>query len=222
MTACSTSTSASMPRAATSGRPPRAATRSGRDRTARPGRKQADDWGIKHDANCVCVPAVDFDNDGDLDLLLINFYSNVVLYRNNTDDKNWLRVKAVGTKSNPDGIGAKISVFAQGQARRLSADPFGRGLLPQFAAGGALRSGQDSERVSRRGGVLGQQDARGERECEGGAADRDPGDRSSLARFLVWSGRRDDCFLSPAWLPVTPPRLAHIISEHRYAHQPDG
>lgn len=75
--------------------------------------EQAKAWGIQHEANCVCVPAVDFDNDGDLDLLLVNFYSNVVLYRNNTDDKNWLRVKAIGTKSNPDGIGAKISVFAQ-------------------------------------------------------------------------------------------------------------
>jgi hypothetical protein len=73
----------------------------------------AKDWGIKHEANCVCVPAADFDNDGDLDLLLVNFYSNVVLFRNNTDDKNWLRVKAVGTKSNPDGIGARISVFAK-------------------------------------------------------------------------------------------------------------
>lgn len=70
-------------------------------------------WGIQHEANCVCVPAVDFDNDGDLDLLLVNFYSNVVLYRNNTDDKNWLRVKAVGTKSNPDGIGARVSVFTK-------------------------------------------------------------------------------------------------------------
>ncbi|MSQ94819.1 MAG: CRTAC1 family protein [Gemmataceae bacterium] len=75
--------------------------------------EQAKQWGIKHEANCVCVPAVDFDNDGDLDLLLINFYSNVVLYRNNTNDKNWLRVKAVGAKSNPDGIGAKISVYAK-------------------------------------------------------------------------------------------------------------
>jgi hypothetical protein len=74
--------------------------------------ERAKEWGIKHEANCVCVPAADFDNDGDLDLLLVNFYSNVVLYRNNTNDKNWLRVKAVGTKSNPDGIGAKVSVFA--------------------------------------------------------------------------------------------------------------
>jgi enediyne biosynthesis protein E4 len=73
--------------------------------------EQAAAWGIKHEANCVCVAAADFDNDGDLDLLLVNFYSNVVLYRNDTNDKSWLRVKAVGTKSNLDGIGAKVSVF---------------------------------------------------------------------------------------------------------------
>jgi hypothetical protein len=93
-----------------------ATTKGGNPLWTRPGigwQEKAKEWGIKHEANCVCVPAVDFDNDGDLDLLLINFYSNVVLYRNNTDDKNWLRVKAVGTKSNPDGIGAKISVFAK-------------------------------------------------------------------------------------------------------------
>ena len=73
--------------------------------------EQGQTWGIAHKANCVCVPAADFDNDGDLDLLLVNFYSNVVLYRNETNDKNWLRVKAIGTKSNPDGIGARIKVF---------------------------------------------------------------------------------------------------------------
>lgn len=68
-------------------------------------------WGIRHEANCVCVPAVDLDNDGDLDLVLVNFYSNVVVYRNDTDDGSWLRVKAVGSRSNRDGIGAKVSVF---------------------------------------------------------------------------------------------------------------
>jgi hypothetical protein len=62
-------------------------------------------------ATCVCTVAADFDNDGDLDLLLVNFYSNVVLYRNDTNDRSWLRVKAVGTRSNLDGIGAKVSVF---------------------------------------------------------------------------------------------------------------
>lgn len=82
-------------------------------------REAAKEWGVKHEGNCVCVPAADFDNDGDLDLLLVNFYSNVVLYRNNTNDTNWLRVKAVGSKSNRDGIGAKVSVYAEAGAKKL-------------------------------------------------------------------------------------------------------
>jgi hypothetical protein len=77
-------------------------------------------WGIAHEANCVCVPAADLDGDGDLDLLLVNFYSNVVLYRNETNDRNWLRVKPVGTKSSRDGIGAQVRVYAnEGAAKKL-------------------------------------------------------------------------------------------------------
>jgi hypothetical protein len=83
-------------------------------------REVAKEWGVKHEANCVCVAAVDFDNDGDLDLLLVNFYSQPVLYRNETNDRNWLRVKAVGSKSTRDGIGAQVRVFTRaGKAERL-------------------------------------------------------------------------------------------------------
>lgn len=73
-------------------------------------------WGTYHEANCVCCPAADFDNDGDLDLLLVNFYTQPVLLRNETNDKNWLRVRAVGKKSNPDGIGARIVVRPESKA----------------------------------------------------------------------------------------------------------
>jgi hypothetical protein len=77
-------------------------------------REVSKDWGVAHEANCVCVAAADFDNDGDLDLLLVNFYSQPVLYRNETNDKNWLRVRAVGKKSSREGIGVKVSVHGAG------------------------------------------------------------------------------------------------------------
>jgi hypothetical protein len=78
------------------------------------------DWGLKLEANCVCVPAVDLDGDGDLDILCVNFYSNVVLYRNETNGKNWLRVKVTSGPAKPDGIGAKIKLISQaGQGDKL-------------------------------------------------------------------------------------------------------
>ena len=58
----------------------------------------------------------DYDNDGDLDLLVSNNgviadYGKVQLLRNDsTPSHNYLRVRAVGTRSNRDGIGAKVRV----------------------------------------------------------------------------------------------------------------
>ena len=58
----------------------------------------------------------DYDNDGDLDLLVSNNgvkneYSRAWLLRNDTEPKsNYLRVKTVGVRSNRDGIGASVRV----------------------------------------------------------------------------------------------------------------
>ena len=55
----------------------------------------------------------DYDNDGDLDLLMTTNRGPAVLWENqrNRDNGNrYLRVKTVGTSSNRDGIGAKVTV----------------------------------------------------------------------------------------------------------------
>jgi hypothetical protein len=55
---------------------------------------------------------LDYDNDGDLDVVIANHAAAPILYRNDGgNDGHWLRVKTVGTASNRDGIGALITVM---------------------------------------------------------------------------------------------------------------
>jgi len=59
--------------------------------------------------------AGDFDNDGDLDLLVLNLNGPARLYRNEGGNRgNWLMVRTRGTTSNRDGIGARVRVTAGG------------------------------------------------------------------------------------------------------------
>jgi hypothetical protein len=54
---------------------------------------------------------VDFDRDGDLDIVIANYAAAPILYRNDGgNDSNWLRVRTIGTISNRDGIGALIQI----------------------------------------------------------------------------------------------------------------
>ena len=58
----------------------------------------------------------DFDHDGDLDVLLTTNNGSAFLYRNDLVNGNRsIRFKLVGTKSNRDGIGAVVRVFADGR-----------------------------------------------------------------------------------------------------------
>ena len=55
----------------------------------------------------------DFDNDGDLDILIINLNESPSLLRNDVVPGNhWLKVKLLGTKSNRSAIGARVSMKA--------------------------------------------------------------------------------------------------------------
>ena len=53
----------------------------------------------------------DFDNDGDVDVLVMNMNEPPSLLRNDyAGPNNWLRVKTVGVKSNRTGLGARVVV----------------------------------------------------------------------------------------------------------------
>ncbi len=62
----------------------------------------------------------DIDNDGDLDLYVVNWGAPNKLYENKQNDRNWLKVKLTGTVSNRDAFGAKVKVFAAGQSKLLA------------------------------------------------------------------------------------------------------
>lgn len=58
----------------------------------------------------------DYDNDGDMDLALINILQsggevNMEFYENQLSDGNWLKIKLQGTVNNRDGYGAKVKVY---------------------------------------------------------------------------------------------------------------
>ena len=53
----------------------------------------------------------DYDNDGDTDLLVTQLNDKVTLLRNeNRTANNYLRLKLIGTRSNRDGIGARVTL----------------------------------------------------------------------------------------------------------------
>jgi len=53
----------------------------------------------------------DTDNDGDLDLYVINWGAPNKLYENGNNDGRWLQVKLKGTVSNRQAVGAKVKIL---------------------------------------------------------------------------------------------------------------
>jgi enediyne biosynthesis protein E4 len=80
----------------------------------------------------------DYDNDGDIDVVINPVNEVPVLMRaDNTTDNNWIAIRALGTKSNRSGIGARIKLeFA-------TADKKTRTLVDEVRSGGSYYSQND-------------------------------------------------------------------------------
>ena len=62
----------------------------------------------------------DYDNDGDMDMLVGNRETNLTLYKNNTMqtdelNKNWIQIELEGTESNRNAFGSIVEINLQGK-----------------------------------------------------------------------------------------------------------
>ncbi|HEY1302254.1 MAG TPA: CRTAC1 family protein [Vicinamibacterales bacterium] len=58
----------------------------------------------------------DFDNDGDIDVLVINMNDRPTLLRNDSPPTNhWITIRLIGTKSSRDAIGARVRLESAGR-----------------------------------------------------------------------------------------------------------
>ena len=66
----------------------------------------------------------DYDNDGDVDMLVTQSNGPVTLLRNETGTQhNWIRIKTVGVISNRDGIGTRVTLTAGGHTQIREINP---------------------------------------------------------------------------------------------------
>jgi len=87
----------------------------------------------------------DLDNDGDIDVVVLNSRREPTLLRNDSPGRNhWIQIRLRGTRSNRDGIGARIKVVA-GDLTQVDEVHSGRGyqshygMYPHFGLGQRTR-----------------------------------------------------------------------------------
>ena len=100
----------------------------------------------------------DYDNDGDVDLLVTHANGPITLLRNDsTPDHNWIRIKTVGVISSREGIGTRVTVRAGGRTQVQEVNPGASYLSshdPRLHFGLASNTTVDSLEVRWQSGVV--------------------------------------------------------------------
>jgi hypothetical protein len=92
-------------------------------------KNQTKNWGLERASNSNGSVYADFDNDGDLDLLINNINQAVFLYQNEANKtSNYLKINLKGDQQNTLGIGARVQVFEKGKVQQ-SEQYLSRGYL---------------------------------------------------------------------------------------------
>ncbi|MEX0844973.1 MAG: FG-GAP-like repeat-containing protein [Balneolaceae bacterium] len=89
--------------------------------------------GINDVAESRTFLSFDYNNDGSLDILISNFTAKPVLYKNNTQGDNWLKVELEGTDTNRNGFGSTIVAEANDKVYTKfyhGAHFYGQSILP--------------------------------------------------------------------------------------------
>ncbi|MGA1434654.1 MAG: FG-GAP-like repeat-containing protein, partial [Candidatus Kapaibacteriota bacterium] len=82
--------------------------------------KVTNEWGMDLPYNTCSSSYADFDNDGDIDLILNNIDPTAVLYENtmmNAGKNNYLKVSCIGNTKNTQGLGARIQINIGGKTQ---------------------------------------------------------------------------------------------------------
>lgn len=74
----------------------------------------------------------DLDNDGDIDIVVLNVNAPPTIHRNQTIDQgHWTQVRLIGVESNRDGVGSEVRIFHQ-QKMQVAQVHSGRGYQSHF------------------------------------------------------------------------------------------